>query len=166
MLRLLQRCNAGPPRPELAKASRAELVSFARAGRHGWPERFADRVSTALSAPSLPTRDYLVRAKAAGIRRAAVQLLALHETRRAWQQRMSELLHGDPRTGRDHSMNDPDPGKAFPGGEIYLSMPCRPAPAGQPPSGHPAWLPEDPYLLRRGHRLAPTVNEDQHFAAA
>jgi hypothetical protein len=55
-----------------AKASRAELVSFARAGRHGWPERFADRVSTALSVPSLPTGDYLAYAKAAGIRLAAV----------------------------------------------------------------------------------------------
>jgi transposase len=120
MLRLLQRW---PTQAELAKASRAELVSFARAGRHGWPERFADRVSTTLSAPSLPTRDYLVRAKAAGIRLAAVQLLALHETRRAWQQRRSELLRGGPRTGRDHSTKDPDPGKAFPGGEIYLSMP-------------------------------------------
>ena len=27
------------------------------------------------------------------------------------------------RTGRDHTVKDPDPGKAFPGGEIYLSMP-------------------------------------------
>jgi len=80
MLRLLQRW---PTQAELAQASRAELVSFARAGRHGWPERFADRVSTALSTPSLLTRDYLVHAKAAGIRLAAVQLLALHETRRA-----------------------------------------------------------------------------------
>ncbi|HZE00865.1 MAG TPA: transposase, partial [Pseudonocardiaceae bacterium] len=119
MLRLLQRW---PTQAELAEASRAELVSFARAGRHGWPERFADRVSTALSAPSLPTRDYLVQAKAAGIRLAAVQLLALHETRRAWQQRMSELLRG-PRTARDHSTKDPHPRKTFPGGEIYLSMP-------------------------------------------
>jgi len=119
MLRLLQRW---PTQAELAGASRAELVSFARAGRHGWPERFADRVSTALSTPSLPTRDYLVHAKAAGIRLATVPLLALHDTRRAWQQRMSQLLRG-PRTGRDHSTRDPDPGNTFPGGEIYLSMP-------------------------------------------
>ena len=27
------------------------------------------------------------------------------------------------RTGRDHTAKDPDPGKAFPGGEIYLSLP-------------------------------------------
>ena len=120
MLRLLERW---PTQPELAAASREELVEFARAGRHGWPERFADHVAAALAAPSLPTRDYLVRAKAAGIRLAAVQLLALHEARRGWERRMAELLLGGPRTGRDHTVKDPDPGKAFPGGEIYLSMP-------------------------------------------
>jgi transposase len=120
VLRLLQRW---PTQPELAQASREELVAFARAGRHGWPDRFADRVHTALAAPSLPTRDYLVRAKAAGIRLAAVQLLALHEARRGWEQRMAELLLGGPRTGRDHTVKDPDPGNAFPGGAIYLSFP-------------------------------------------
>jgi transposase len=120
VLRLLQRW---PTQPELAQASREELVQFARLARHGWPETFADRVTAALAAPSLPTRDYLVRAKAAGIRLAAVQLLALHEARRGWQARMAELLLGGPRTGRDHTVTDPDPGKAFPGGEIYLSMP-------------------------------------------
>ena len=36
---------------------------------------------------------------------------------------MGELLLGAPRTGRDKTPKDPDPGKAFPGGEIYLSMP-------------------------------------------
>src|SRR6266699_149541 len=36
---------------------------------------------------------------------------------------MSELLLGAPRTGRDRTAKDPDLGKAFPGGEIYLSMP-------------------------------------------
>jgi hypothetical protein len=120
VLRLLQRW---PTQPQLAQASRAELVEFARLGRHGWPQRFADRVVAALAAPSLPTREDLVRAKAAGIRLAAVQLLALHEARRGWQARMAELLLGGPRTGRDHTAKDPDPGKAFPGGEIYLSMP-------------------------------------------
>jgi transposase len=120
MLRLLDRW---PTQAELATAARAEIVAFARAGRHGWPERFADRVATALAAPQLATRDYLVRAKAPTIRLAAVQLLALHEARRAGQARMAELLLGGPRTGREHTVKDPDPGKAFPGGEIYLSMP-------------------------------------------
>jgi transposase len=120
VLRLLQRW---PTQPELAAATREELFAFARAGRHGWPEKFADRVVAALAAPSLPTRDYLVRAKAASIRLAAAQLLALHEARRGWQQRMAELLLGGRRTGREHTVKDPDPGKAFPGGEIYLSMP-------------------------------------------
>jgi transposase len=36
---------------------------------------------------------------------------------------MAELLLGGPRTGVEHTVKDPDPGKAFPGGEIYLSMP-------------------------------------------
>ncbi len=36
---------------------------------------------------------------------------------------MGELLLGGPRTGRDHAVKEPDPGKAFPGGEIYLSFP-------------------------------------------
>jgi len=120
VLRLLQHW---PTQPELAQASREELVAFARAGRHGWPDRFAERVHAALTVPSLPTRDYLVRAKAAGIRLAAVQLLALHEARRGWEQRMAELLLGAARTGREHTVKDPDPEKAFPGGAIYLSFP-------------------------------------------
>jgi hypothetical protein len=120
VLRLLERW---PTQPELAAASREELVGFARAGRHGWPDRFADKVSAALAAPALPTRDYLVRAKAAGIRLAAIQLLALHEARRGWERRMGELLLGGPRPGRDHTVKDPDPDNRFPGGEIYLSFP-------------------------------------------
>jgi transposase len=120
VLRLLERW---PTQPELAAASHAELVEFARAGRHGWPDRFADRVTAALATSSLPTRDYLVRAKAAAIRLAAVQLLALHEARRGWEARMAELLLGGRRTGRNHTVSDPDPGKAFPGGAIYLSFP-------------------------------------------
>ncbi len=120
VLRLLERW---PSQPELAAASHDELVAFARAGRHGWPERFAARVTAALAASSLPTRDYLVRAKTAGIRLAAVQLLALHEARRGWEKRMAELLLGGARSGRDHTVKDPDPGKAFPGGDIYLSFP-------------------------------------------
>jgi transposase len=68
-------------------------------------------------------RPELARAKAGAIRLAAAQLLLLHTQRRAWERRMGELLLGAPRTGRDHTVKDPDPGKAFPGGEIYLSMP-------------------------------------------
>jgi hypothetical protein len=91
MLRLLERW---PTQPELAQASREELVGFARASHHGWPERFADRVAAALAAPALAVRDHLVRAKAAGIRLAASQLLALHEARRSGERRMAELLLG------------------------------------------------------------------------
>ncbi len=64
-----------------------------------------------------------MQAKAAGIRLAATQLLALYEARRSWERRMAELLLGGPRPGTGHTAGDPDPGKAFPGGEIYLSMP-------------------------------------------
>jgi transposase len=120
VLRLLERWST---QADLAAASRADIEAFARAHRHGWPDRFADRVATALATPHLPTRDYLVRAKATTIHLAAVQLLALHHTRRQWAARTAELLLGGPRTGREHTVKDPDPGKAFPGGEIYLSMP-------------------------------------------
>jgi transposase len=120
VLRLLERWST---QGELAQASRDELEAFARAGRRGWPDRFANRVIDALAAPSLPTKDYLVRAKAAGIRLAAVQLLALHETRRGWEARMGELLLGGRRTGGNHTVKDPDPGNTFPGGDIYLSFP-------------------------------------------
>ena len=120
MSRLLERW---PTQPELAKATREELVGFARASHHGWSERFAERIATALATPALPVREHLVRAKATSVRLAATQLLALHEARRSWQRRMTELLLGGPRTGRDRTVTDPEPGKAFPGGEIYLSMP-------------------------------------------
>jgi hypothetical protein len=36
---------------------------------------------------------------------------------------IKQLLLGAPRTGRDKTAKDPDPGKAFPGGGIYLGMP-------------------------------------------
>lgn len=120
ILRLLEKW---PTQAELAAATRDELTAFARAGRHGWPDRFADKVETALSSPSLATRPALVRAKTAGIRLGAVQLLALHEARRGWERRMGEILLGAPRTGRDHTAKDPDPGQTFPGGDIYLSFP-------------------------------------------
>ena len=119
-LRLLERW---PTQSALAESSREDLVVFARASRHSWPDRFADSVAAALAAPRLPSREYLVRAKASSIRLAATQLLALYEARRAWERRMSELLLGGPRTGRDRTVKEADPGKAFPGGEIYLSMP-------------------------------------------
>jgi transposase len=120
VLRLLERWST---QGELAQASRDELEAFARAGRHGWPDRFANRVIDALAAPSLPTKDYLVRAKATGIRLAAVQLLALHEAHRGWEARMGELLLGRRRTGGNHTVKDPDPGNTFPDGDIYLSFP-------------------------------------------
>jgi hypothetical protein len=112
-----------PSAADLAAASRQEIEDFARSRRHGWPARFADRVSDAMAAPQLPVRPELARAKAGAIRLAAAQLLLLRAQRRAWERRMGELLLGAPRTGRGKTPEDPDPGKAFPGGEIYLSMP-------------------------------------------
>ena len=119
-LRLIERW---PAAAELAAASRTEIVALARAGRHGWPEAFADRVAAALATPRLPVRPELARAKAGTIRLSATQLLAIRAQRRSWQRRMGELLLGAPRTGRDNTPKDPEPGKAFPGSETYLSMP-------------------------------------------
>jgi Transposase len=46
VLRLLERW---PSADALAAAGREELIAFTRAGRHGWPQRFADRVADALA---------------------------------------------------------------------------------------------------------------------
>jgi len=119
-LKLLERW---PSAAELAAASRDEVEGLARSARHGWPGRFTDRVTDALAQPRLPVRPELARAKTGSIRLAVAQLLLLRTQRRAWERRMGELLLGAPRTGRDKTVKDPDPGKAFPGGEIYLSFP-------------------------------------------
>jgi transposase len=119
-LRLLERW---PSAAALAGISRDEIETFARSCRHGWPGRFADRVTEAMAAPRLAVRPELARAKTGAIRLAAAQLLAIRAQRREWERRMGELLLGAPRTGRDKTPKDPDPGKAFPGGETYLSMP-------------------------------------------
>jgi hypothetical protein len=119
-LKLLERW---PSADALAQASREELESFARSAQHGWPGRFTERVIAAMAAPRLPVRPELARAKAGTIALAAAQLLLLRTQRKAWERRMGELLLGAPRHGRDKTPKDPDPGKAFPGGEIYLSMP-------------------------------------------
>lgn len=119
-LKLLERW---PSHDELAAAGRAELETFARTCKHGWPARLADKVTAALAVPRLAVRPELARAKAGSIRLAAAQLLLLRTQRRAWEKRMGELLLGAPRYGRAKQPKDPDPGKAFPGGETYLSMP-------------------------------------------
>lgn len=112
-----------PSAADLATASRQEIEEFARSRRHGWPGRFSEHLTQAMAEPQLPVRPELARAKAGTIRLAAAQLLLLRAQRKAWERRMGELLLGAPRTGRDKTPKDPDPGKAFPGGEIYLSMP-------------------------------------------
>jgi transposase len=119
-LKLLQRW---PSHDELARADRAQIETLARAARHGWPDQFADRVATALAQPRLPARPELARAKTGSIQLAAAQLLLLRQQRRVWQRRMGEILLGGSRHGRAKQPKDPQPGNAFPGGEIYLSMP-------------------------------------------
>ena len=119
MLKLLQQW---PSAAELAAAGRDEVEALARQGRHGWPDRFADRVTQALASEQFQARDYLVRAKADTIRLACAQLLLLRQQRRAWERRMGELLLGDRRRGRAKQPGD-DRGPAVPGGEIYLSFP-------------------------------------------
>jgi transposase len=120
ILKLLERW---PACDQLAAAPRQELTSFARAARHGWPDRFADQVAQALAADHFTPRDYLVRAKADTIRRAATQLLAIGTQQRVWERRMGELLVGSPRAGRAKQPREEPPGQALPGGKVYLSFP-------------------------------------------
>ena len=119
-LRLLERW---PTANALVKATRDELEAFARAAHHGWPDRFADRVTQALDADAFVARDYLVRAKADTIRLAATQLLLIGEQRHNWERRMGELLLGAPRYGRANQPKDGPLGPSVPGGKVYLSFP-------------------------------------------
>ncbi len=119
-LRMLERW---PTAKALADASREDVVAFARSCKHGWPERFADKIEVALQRDTFVARDYLVRAKGDTIRLAAVQLLAIGAQRRAWERRMGELLLGAPRRGRAKQPREDELGQGFPGGEIYLSFP-------------------------------------------
>jgi transposase len=112
-----------PTHAQLAAADPAEIEAFARTNKHGWPTRFAARVADVLATEQLPVKDYLVRAKAGTITLTATQLLAIRTQRRDWERRMAELLLGSPRYGRAKQPKDPDPGKAVPGGDIYLSFP-------------------------------------------
>jgi hypothetical protein len=120
MLRLLERW---PTAERLRAASRDELVSFARSAHHGWPERFAERVETALAADHFIARNAIVRAKANTIRLSAAQLLLLGTQRTAWERRLGALLLGAPRVGRAKQPREDAKGQCFPGGEIYLSFP-------------------------------------------
>jgi transposase len=120
VLKLLARW---PSHDQLAAVSGEEIEAFARAAQHGWPAKFAARVADALAREQLPVKDYLVRAKTTTIALTAAQLLALRQARREWERRMGELLLGAPCYGRAKLPKDPDPGKAIPGGEIYLSFP-------------------------------------------
>lgn len=109
---------AWPSRDQLAAVAPSEIEAFARAARHGWPARFS-----ALATETLPVKDYLVRAKTGTIALTATQLLAIRAQRREWERRMAELLLGSARYGRAKQPKEPDPGKAVPGGDIYLSFP-------------------------------------------
>jgi transposase len=86
----------------------AELDGFFRQHRHGWPDRAAARVRAALDAEALAAPAHLVRAKASTVRLLAEQLLLLHRSRAAWEQRLRELLAGP---------------RAHPDGEVLLSLP-------------------------------------------
>lgn len=120
VLKLLARW---PSHELLAAADLAEIEAFARAAKRGWPTRFAARIADALATDQLPAKPYLVRAKTTTIALTATQLLALRQARKDWERRMTELLLGTAGYGRDKHPKDPDPGKAFPGGDIYLSFP-------------------------------------------
>jgi len=119
-LRMLERW---PTAQALRDVPREDIVNLARSGHHGWPDRFADQVTAALTGETFTARDYLVRAKADTIRLTAVQLLAIGAQRRVWEKRMGQLLLGSPRPRRTTTDQDNHPGQTFPGGEIYLSFP-------------------------------------------
>ena len=121
-LRMLERW---PTAEALAAVPRQELIEWARAQRTGYVERFADRVQAALAGEQFVAPAHLVRAKVDTIRLAAAQLLLIGAQRRAWERRMGELLLGpDRRRATDGEVGREDePGRAFPGGEIYLSFP-------------------------------------------
>ena len=104
-----------PIAADLAQASRAEIEAFARSCRHGWSDRFADTVVTALETRQFTPRPALVRAKADTIRLYATQLLAIDQQRRTWERRMGQLLIS-------HDRGGDMPGRTFTGGEVYLSM--------------------------------------------
>jgi Transposase IS116/IS110/IS902 family len=120
MLRLLERW---PTAQALANATRQELVDFALSSKHGWPERLADRITTALAADHFTPPAYLVRAKAPTIRLAATQLLTIGVQRRGLGVAHGELLLGSPRYGRAKQPRQDQPGRAVPGGKVYLSFP-------------------------------------------
>jgi transposase len=63
-------------------------------------------VRAALEAPALRAPAHLAQAKAGAIGLAAEQLLLIHRQRKAWEQRLGELL-----------------GERHPDGEIYLALP-------------------------------------------
>ena len=111
-----------PSAETLRIASREDLVEHARTCSHGWPDRFAEKVTSALTGDQFQPRAYLVRAKADTIRLTAQQLLAIGGQRRSWQRRMGELLLGAPRRGRKLPP-EVERGQSFPGGEVYLSFP-------------------------------------------
>lgn len=119
-LRMLERW---PTANTLAAVPRDELVAFARAAHHGWPDRFADRVTEALAADNFVARDWQIRAKTDAISLAAAQLIALGTQRRVWEKRMGELLLGAARQRRRNQPKGDQRGPAVPGGEIYLSFP-------------------------------------------
>ncbi len=95
-----------PTAAKLTTASHHELVVFAQAAHHGWPERFADQATAALTGDHFTPPAYLVRAKADTIRLAATQLLAITQQRRVWERRMGALLLGAPAAAAPTS---PDP---------------------------------------------------------
>jgi hypothetical protein len=103
-LKLLERW---PSADALAAVTREELEAFARSCRHGWPDRFADRVIQTLARPQLTAQSGLVQAKTGSIRLSAAQLLLLRAQRRLWERRMGELLLGGHRPARAKTVENP-----------------------------------------------------------
>jgi transposase len=118
--RILRLPERWPTAQALAAASREEITEFGRAQRTGYLQRLADKIAAAPAEDHFTAPGHLVRAKVETIRLTARQLLLIDAQRRAREKRMGELLLGPP--PGQHEAED-QPGQAFPGGEIYLSLP-------------------------------------------
>lgn len=97
--------------PSAAEAERltvAEITVHLRQERHGWPQRTAERIHTALQADALLVPAHRAQARAGDIRLTAQQLLLLHRQRAAWERELTALLRG---------------AGAHPDGEVLLSLP-------------------------------------------
>ncbi|MGY1901043.1 IS110 family transposase [Nocardia gipuzkoensis] len=164
VLKLLARW---PSHAQLAAADPTEIEAFARAARHGWPDRFAARIADTLAAEQLPAKDYLVRAKTTTIALTAIrdtQRFAMlcrdrpgHQTLRPWRIRRRPTIGPQPiprhRRAPMGILQPPEIGVGPPvlrlQDRCWKRPPQRAARTGQPMDRNPVALPHQTDALRR-----------------